>query len=174
MQDLLSGRIKLSEVFVNKLVRELTSDTECSGLFTIVLAGEDTVKIRFTKPMYSVKEVALHLEKVRHDCNTTQIQLRIGEVTAESLFVKPLVNMLKSRFTSWMVQIAGTIFLPKGIHTVVKADQIVIEMRQWLRKTAVGELQLPVIGNLLEATRVLSAQISHGEIIIDTSVEDGL
>ena len=171
MQDLLSGRISLSEVFVNKILAEFTDGTEYEKEVSIVLVGEDRVTIKVKKPLFNISEVSLKLEKVIHDRTATTVQFRVGEVGSNNFLVKPAVVALKSKLLSWFVQRIGTAHLPKGIRIVVNGDQIFVEMRQWLHSTKVGSMEMPVIGKILETARISSARIAQGEMVVEMRFE---
>ena len=168
MQDLLSGQIKLSEVLVNRLIEE----TEYGAVFRVILVGDDTVNIKFAKPICSISEVALRMEKLRHDTEGTMAQFRVEEVVSKNIFVKPLFGALKSKLIWWLVPKTGSARLPKGIRVEVSDDRIAVEMRQWLRATAIGETQFPVVETLLETSRVSSFKILKGAIVLDISLEN--
>ena len=171
MQDLLSGRVRFSEVLVNRLLTEITNGTEFEGAFSVGLIGEDTVNIKLTKPIYSIHAVNLRLERVSHDSEETTVQFRVGEVVSDNILAKPMVHVLKSKVLSWLVQKSGAKRLPKGMGIEVNGDQIRVEMRQMLRSTALGEIQLPAVGNVLETVRLSEVQVLQGEIVIDISLK---
>ena len=168
MQDLLSGQIRLSEVFVNRCVDE----TEFKGMLSIILVGEDTVIIKFTESIYSISAVSLRLENIRHDSVETSVQFRVGNVVSKNLLAKPLVVIMKNRFLSWLVQIIGSVNLPTGIIVSVKGEEIKLEMQQWFLNTSIGKMDMPIIGNVFKKTKVTLVKFHKGEIVIDTAIVD--
>ena len=170
MQNLLSGRIHISQELVNKLVYEFTNGTEYAEKFQVILIDADKAALRMTKPLYDVDEVALHLDGVRHNRKETNIQFKIGEVATKNRLMKPLVGVLKSKLLKWVLQKIGSVKLPSGIEISVNGEIIQLEIRKWLENTYFGTLEFAVVGKLIDTIEIVSARIDEAELVVETKI----
>ena len=170
MAYLLSGKISMTEEFVNRLITELTKGTEYADQFHVSLVGGNKVAVELRKPICDVDGVSLTLSGVQHNLQQTLIQFKLDDVTTKSILMKPLIGMLKSKLISWVLQKVGAIKMRSGIQVSVSGETINLEIREWLQRTEAGSLDFPVLGKLIDTMEIVSARIDSGEVIVEAKV----
>ena len=170
MQNLLNGRINMSEELVNRLVTEFTEGTEYAKQFRVTLAGADKAVIAIQKPIHDVNGVSLFLTGVWHNQNETAIQFKVDDVTTSSLLMKPLISVLKNKFMGWLLQKIVASKLPPGIQCSVNGATIKLEIRKWLQNKDASAIVFPVLGKLIDTMEISSARIDPGEVVVETKI----
>ena len=168
MQSLMDAQVRLSEVFVNKLVREFSEGTRYEKQFTVILAGDDKLIIRTAIPMYDIDEITLHFDFINHNQQETNIQFQVGKVITKNILLKPLIAVMKSKLSSWLLEKIGSGRLPAGVNIAVNGEKVQLEIRKFLQKSRVGTLEYPILGRLIDTVEVVSVKIGQGEVLVVT------
>ena len=168
MQSLIDAQVRLSEVFVNKLVREFSEGTRYEKQFTVILVGDDKLIIRTAIPIYDIDEITLHLGFIKHNQQETNIQFQVGMVTTKNILLKPLIAVMKSKLSSWLIEKIGVGRLPAGVNIAINGEKVQLEIRKFLQKSRVGTLEYPILGRLIDTVEVVSVKIGQGEVLVVT------